>query len=80
MVKLPAALADVSALVRRASETAGVPVRHLATAAPDWHSLQLSCSNVDACRDAFARLQADKANFLAVERDERRRVHSSSSS
>jgi hypothetical protein len=79
-VKLPAAEVDGAKLAQRAADTAGVSVRHLAAISPEWHSLQLGCTDDAACREAFARLQADKRNFLVVERDERRRAHASSPS
>ena len=74
VVKLPAAESDTAAIARRAGHAAGVPVRYLTAASPEWHALQLSCADDGACRDAVARLKADTRNFLRVERDERRRA------
>ena len=57
---------------RRASASAGVPVRYVAASGAQWHALMLLCAPAD-CDAAVQRLTADRAGFLVVQRDELRR-------
>lgn len=61
-----------ASIERRAGLGAGVPVRYLAASGAHWHALMLLCSPTD-CDAALQRLSADRAGFLAVQRDELRR-------
>lgn len=79
LVKLVQPASDGSAIAQRASQVAGVPVRYLAPASPQWHSLSLACGDEGRCAAALQGLRADTATFQAVERDERRRPHSNPS-
>ncbi|MBP6224201.1 MAG: hypothetical protein KA439_03990 [Rhizobacter sp.] len=57
---------------RRATASAGVPVRYVAASGARWHALMLICSPTE-CDAALQRLTADRAGFLVVQRDELRR-------
>lgn len=61
-----------ASIERRAGASAGVPVRYLAASGAQWHALLLLCVPAD-CDAALQRLTADRAGFLAVQRDELRR-------
>jgi hypothetical protein len=79
LVKTSQAHSDTAAIVRRASQASGVPVRYVTAASPQWHGLSLNCGDEARCAVALQRLQADTTFFEAVQRDERRRPHSASS-
>lgn len=61
-----------ASIEQRAASSAGVPVRYLAASGAQWHALLLLCSPIP-CDAALQRLSADRAGFLAVQRDELRR-------
>ena len=61
-----------ASIERQAGASAGVPVRYLAASGAQWHALLLLCVPAD-CDAALQRLTADRAGFLAVQRDELRR-------
>lgn len=65
--------ADTAAAIERiVSASARVPVTYVAASGSQWHAVLLQC-DPDACEAALARLSADSARFLAVQRDALRR-------
>lgn len=73
-VRLAVPSEDAEAVVQRAGESAGVPVRYGAAVSPQWHAIVLRCASESECEAAVGRLRADRARFVEVLRDERRRA------
>ena len=74
LVKLARPGAEPAAIARLASLGAGVPASYLAASSASWHAIALDCGGARACTAALERLRADRTNFEAVERDERKRI------
>jgi hypothetical protein len=74
LVKLVQPSSDAGAIASLVARGAGVPARYLAPASAQWHAIVLECVNARECEAALARLRGDAATFVAVERDERKRI------
>lgn len=74
IVKLAQPSEDGAAIARQVSRSAGVPARYLAATSAAWHAVALDCDSARACEAALERLRADRRNFEAVERDDRKRI------
>ena len=74
LVQLAQPLADPARIADTAARSSGKPVRYLAASGSGWHALMLSCGDAAGCEGALQRLQADRDRFLAVQRDERKRI------
>ena len=61
LVKLVSASDSAEAIARRASESAGVPVRYATAVSPQWHGLSLACPDEARCASALQRLQDRKS-------------------
>jgi hypothetical protein len=72
-VKLAVPSDDGGAIAQRVGVSAGVPARYVAAASPQWHALMLRCADESECEAAIGRLRSDRARFVEVLRDERRR-------
>jgi hypothetical protein len=73
-VRLAVPSEDGPAIAMRAGESAGVPARYAAAISPQWHAIVLRCASEADCEAAVGRLRADRARFVEVLRDERRRA------
>lgn len=74
LVQLARPLGDAGRIAEAAAHGSGKVATYLAASGGDWHALNLSCSDADDCEAALQRLRADRGRFLAVQRDERKRV------
>lgn len=73
-IRLAVPSEDGPAIAMRAAESAGVPARYAAAVSPQWHAIVLRCASEAECEAAVGRLRADRARFVEVLRDERRRA------
>jgi hypothetical protein len=74
LIKLTQASDDTAAIAAKVAASAGMPARYLAATSPQWHALALACGGPQACDAALQRLGANKTDFEAVQRDERKRI------
>lgn len=69
LVKLTQPSDDAELIAKRASASAGVSVRYVASVSPQWHSLSLACRGEADCDAAMQRMRDDSIHFEAVQRD-----------
>jgi hypothetical protein len=74
LVQLAQPLDDAARIVDDAARSSGRSVRYVASSGSGWHALALGCAGADDCEAAVQRLRADRSHFLAVQRDERKRM------
>ncbi len=67
-------LADAARIADEATRSSGRTVRYIAPSGGGWHALAVGCAGADDCEAAVQRLRADRSHFLAVQRDERKRI------
>ena len=73
MVKLVRPSDDGAAIARAAAQSAGVPVRYVASSSAQWHVIVLRCDDAARCESGVERLRRDVATFEAVQQDDRMR-------
>jgi hypothetical protein len=74
LVQLAQPQAEPAGIADTAARSSGKAVRYLASSGSGWHALALSCGDADDCEAALQRLRSDRDRFLAVQRDERKRI------
>jgi hypothetical protein len=66
--------ASATEVANRATRLARVPARNIVEDGPRRYYVTLDCHTEPDCRDAMARIAADRNFVLAVERDTRQRL------
>ena len=74
LVQVTQPLDDAARIVDDAARSSGKSVRYVASSGSGWHALSLGCAGADDCEAAVQRLRADRRHFIAVQRDERKRI------
>lgn len=74
LVQLAQPLGDPSRIADEAARSSGRAARYIAASGGGWHALALECAGTDDCEAVVQRLRADRSRYLAVQRDERKRV------
>ena len=74
LVQLAQPLDDAARIAEQAARSSGRTARYVASSGGGWHVLALGCAGADDCEAAVQRLRADGSHFLAVQRDERKRI------